>query len=124
MGLIELSLWDKLKRIKADKVVGAVEGNFAKLDANGNLVDSGHKDADYEDADATILKEADVVDSLDSTSTTAPLSANQGKVLKDVVDPIDTRLTGLDTLTYEGTTYMVSRKIENGHLVTVYTEVV
>jgi len=29
----------------------------------------------------------------------------------------------LDTLTYEGITYMVSRKIENGHLVTVYTEV-
>ena len=45
------------------------------------------------------------------------------KAVKDVVDPIDTRLTGLDTLTYEGTTYMVSRKIENGHLVTVYTEV-
>lgn len=89
MGLIELSLWDKLKRTKADKVVGAVEGNFAKLDANGNLVDSGHKDADYEDADATILKEADVVDSLESTSTTAPLSANQGKVLKDAQDVLN-----------------------------------
>jgi hypothetical protein len=92
MGLIELSLWDKLKRIKADKVVGAVEGNFAKLDANGNLVDSGHKDADYEDADATILKEADVVDSLDSTSTTAPLSANQGKVLNDAIDEVEGRV--------------------------------
>lgn len=45
------------------------------------------------------------------------------KSIKDAVDPIDTRLTGLDTLTYEGTTYMVSRKIENGHLVTTYTEV-
>ena len=45
------------------------------------------------------------------------------KTVKDAVEPIDTRLTGLDTLTYEGTTYMVSRKIENGHLVTVYTEV-
>jgi len=103
MGLIELSLWDKLKRIKADKVVGAVEGNFAKLDANGNLVDSGHKDADYEDADATILKEADVVDSLDSTSTKAPLSANQGKVLKDAVDPIEARLDTTElTLTRQG----------------------
>ena len=92
MGLIELSLWDKLKRIKADKVVGAVEGNFAKLDANGNLVDSGHKDSDYEDADATILKEADVVDSLDSTSTTAPLSANQGKVLDGKVNEVKSSL--------------------------------
>jgi len=45
------------------------------------------------------------------------------KTVKDAVEPIDARLTGLDTLTYEGTTYMVSRKIENGHLVTVYTEV-
>jgi len=101
MGLIELSLWDKLKRIKADKVVGAVEGNFAKLDANGNLVDSGHKDADYEDADATILKEADVVDSLESTSTTAPLSANQGKVLKDAQDTVSTELSTVKVKTVE-----------------------
>jgi hypothetical protein len=35
------------------------------------------------------LKEADVVDSLDSTSTTAPLSANQGKVLKDAQDVLN-----------------------------------
>jgi hypothetical protein len=46
------------------------------------------------------------------------------KTVKDAVEPIDERLTGLDTLTYEGITYMVSRKIENGHLVTTYTEVV
>ena len=93
MGLIELSLWDKLKRIKADKVVGAVEGNFAKLDANGNLVDSGHKDADYEDADTTILKQANVVNALDSTSIIAPLSANQGKVLKDAQDVLNGDVT-------------------------------
>jgi hypothetical protein len=86
MGLIELSLWDKLKRIKADKVVGAVEGNFAKLDANGNLVDSGHKDADYEDADVTILKKANVVDGLDSEVVDVPLSANQGRVLDGKID--------------------------------------
>jgi hypothetical protein len=36
-----------------------------------------------EPADATILKEADIVDNLTSTSTTAPLSANQGKALED-----------------------------------------
>jgi hypothetical protein len=35
---------------KADKVVGAVNGNFASLTATGNLGDSGHKDADYADA--------------------------------------------------------------------------
>ena len=33
--------------VKADKVDGAVEGNFAALDANGNLIDSGHAHSDY-----------------------------------------------------------------------------
>lgn len=32
---------------KADKVTGATNGNFASLDTNGNLVDSGHKHSDY-----------------------------------------------------------------------------
>lgn len=32
---------------KADKVSGAVSGNFAGLDANGNLVDSGKKAGDF-----------------------------------------------------------------------------
>lgn len=32
---------------KADKVFGATNGNFAALDANGNLTDSGHKHSDY-----------------------------------------------------------------------------
>lgn len=35
---------------KADKVVGAVAGHFAGLNASGNLVDSGQKDSDYADA--------------------------------------------------------------------------
>ena len=33
--------------VKADKVPNATSGNFASLDANGNLVDSGHKHSDY-----------------------------------------------------------------------------
>lgn len=32
---------------KADKVTGATSGNFAALDSNGNLTDSGHKHGDY-----------------------------------------------------------------------------
>ena len=32
---------------KADKVSGATSGNFAGLDENGNLTDSGHKHSDY-----------------------------------------------------------------------------
>ena len=37
----------------------------------------------YEPSDSTILKEADIINNLISTSTTNPLSANQGKVLND-----------------------------------------
>lgn len=40
---------------KADKVQNATSGNFASLDANGNLTDSGHKHSDY-------LTEAPVTD--------------------------------------------------------------
>jgi hypothetical protein len=47
-------LWNKVKSLidglgsgKADKVADATEGNFAGLDSNGNLVDSGHKHSDY-----------------------------------------------------------------------------
>lgn len=36
---------------KADKVTGATSGNFAGLDANGNLTDSGNKAADFAAAD-------------------------------------------------------------------------
>lgn len=32
---------------KADKVSSATNGNFAALDTNGNLIDSGHKHSDY-----------------------------------------------------------------------------
>ena len=35
---------------KADKVTSAVEGNFAGLDSNGNLVDSGSKASDFQAA--------------------------------------------------------------------------
>ena len=44
--------------------------------------------SDLEPADATILKEADVVDALNSTSTTAPLSAAQGRALADGKEPV------------------------------------
>jgi hypothetical protein len=35
---------------KADKVSNATNGNFAGLDSNGNLIDSGHKHSDYQAA--------------------------------------------------------------------------
>lgn len=40
---------------KADKVQNAVQGNFAGLDSNGNLTDSGHKHSDYAEKADTVL---------------------------------------------------------------------
>ena len=48
---------------KADKVANATSGNFAGLDSNGNLTDSGSKAADFATADHTHSDKADKVDS-------------------------------------------------------------
>ena len=55
---------------KADKVSGAVSGNFAGLDANGNLTDSGKKAADFEVAGAAAKALADA-----KADTTAQIEA-------------------------------------------------
>jgi hypothetical protein len=47
---------------KADKVDGAVAGNFAGLDANGNLVDSGSKASDFQEAGDYKTTQAPVAD--------------------------------------------------------------
>lgn len=41
------------------------------------------------DQDYNVLTDEDVVDGLTSTSATTPLSANQGKVLKGLIDGIE-----------------------------------
>lgn len=46
---------------KADKVSNAINGNFASLDVNGNLVDSGHKHSDYITSHQDITGKADKV---------------------------------------------------------------
>ena len=89
-----------LSQKKADKVSGATAGNFSALDASGNLVDSLKKPADFEPVDETILRQADVVDSLTSESATAPLSAKQGKNLQDEKEALryDNEAIDLDNL--------------------------
>ena len=44
---IKLDALDNNFSSKADKVTAATNGNFAGLDATGNLIDSGHKHSDY-----------------------------------------------------------------------------
>lgn len=95
--------------------------NWIELSALKALVDAAIADlAGTGRTTETVKGNADAIETLNANDTT---EGSVAKTVKDAVDPIDVRLTGLDTLTYEGITYMVSRKIENGHLVTVYTEV-
>lgn len=60
---------------KADKVSGATSGNFAALDENGNLTDSGHKHSDYLTEHQDISGKADKVSSATSGNFAA-LDAN------------------------------------------------
>ena len=65
----------------AKKVASATTDDLASLTATGDLADSGKKLSDL------VLK-ADVKDVLNSTSTTDPLSANQGRVLNENIEAI------------------------------------
>lgn len=46
-GITEVTITQPDITGKADKVTSATNGNFAALDSNGNLTDSGHKHGDY-----------------------------------------------------------------------------
>lgn len=81
---------------KADKVTGATAGNFAGLDANGNLTDSGKKAADF-------------------------VAAESGKRL--MTDAEGTKLSGISTGANKVEASTNNGKIKiDGTEVTVYTE--
>ena len=79
---------------KADKVKNATSGNFAALDANGNLIDSGKKPADFVDAetgkrlmtDAEGTKLGDIAEG----ATKVEKSATNGNV----------KINGVETVVY------------------------
>ena len=92
-------LWEKIKALvlgKADKVSGATAGDFAGLDSNGNLTDSGYSSNDF----PHILSVEDV---LELTSSELD-SLNVGDVVIQVPD-------GLSTTQKTG--YIVRDKYEN-----------
>lgn len=76
----------QIENNKANKVNWAVVNNFASLWSNGDLLDSGKTAVDFEMADPTIIKQNDVIDNLISVDINKPLSANQGKQLKNEID--------------------------------------
>lgn len=71
---------DKLSE-KANKVDTPTSGNFAAVDANGNIVDSGHKHSDY------LTQHQDISGKEDVTTIVAPVNAT------DATLPITTLTT-------------------------------
>ena len=103
---------------KADKVSGATNGNFAALDTNGNLTDSGHKHSDYltshqslanyyqtGDTAETDIQDADYVPFYDTSATAKKKSlwSNIKAKLKAYFDGLYASLSSLDSWTATAT---------------------
>ena len=83
---------------KADKVTSATNGNFAALDSNGNLTDSGHKHSDY------LTSHQDLSNYVQKSNTTGLLK-NDGSV------DTNTYLTSAPVTSVNGQTGAVSLSI-------------
>ncbi len=84
---------------------------------NGNVFAINTQKSDgSETANYTLLKSDQVTNSLTSTSTTNPLSANQGKVLKDLIDSLVIKGTGAPTSSTAGTVGKLYEDTTNGAL--------
>ena len=110
-----------------------VDANTAHRGSDGKdhsdvVLNNTHRASDGKDHSDVVLNNTHrTSDGSDHSKVTANESAitavkGTGWTDENLVDH-ETRLSGLDTLTYEGVTYRASKKIEDGHLVTVYTEV-
>lgn len=82
----------------SDEIDTAIPNAFVRFDATQNLTDPQKEKAraniGAEAADATILKQGNVVNNLTTDSATVPLSAAQGKELKRQIDEKVTAETG------------------------------
>lgn len=77
---------------KADKVTGAVAGNLAGLDANGNLTDSGKAPGDFLEAPATAGSEGQVLtaDGEGGASWQDPTGGDPTEIIDDTAGSGDT----------------------------------
>ena len=80
---------------KADKVTNAVEGNFAGLDSEGNLTDSGNKAADFAAASHTHTK-SEIIDfpTLATVATTGAYADLSGKPTLGTASALDVPASG------------------------------
>lgn len=89
---IDLGIQTELDNLKTTLETWA--GNrFVRYDVNNQGLTDNQKinartNIGAEKADSTILKQGNVVNNVTSSSTIAPLSANQGKVLKGLIDDL------------------------------------
>lgn len=94
---------------KADKVNNATSGNFAALDSNGNLTDSGHKHSDYLTSHQDISGKEDVttivapVNATDATLSVTSLTCETGKYYRLDV-PVETLAVTLPAMAANVTT--------------------
>lgn len=79
---------------KIDKVAGVVN-KIPIFDGTGNLISSTKSVADFEPADATIIKESEVINSVTSTATNLPAAAAAVKTVKDLIDTQTSRINAI-----------------------------
>lgn len=92
-----------LARQNADELLqNNINAEIGKLTNGTTIVDKAYKDHNGNNIDSTYVKISNIINALNDTSTNKPLSAAQGKALKDMIDAINTLLssdtTTLDTL--------------------------
>ena len=88
---------------KADKVASAVNGNFAGLDGNGNMTDSGSKASDFVPVDREIngkALSADVTLTGDDITVSAEDEQTVSDAVKSKADQIDARYQYLNPPTW------------------------
>ena len=86
---------------KADKVIGATANNFAGLDVNGNLIDSGKKAADF--------APADIDTGVHAVALTSGTNNGTVKLTVDGTDTDNIAITGLGSAAFtEASAYEVA----------------
>ena len=68
--------------------LSATNNEITYIKNGGTTVSKAYKDQNGDVIDTTYVKKSQIVDAVDSTSTTQPLSANQGKYLKGFLDTL------------------------------------
>jgi microcystin-dependent protein len=93
---------DSSLALKIDKVLSQ-DGKIPLFNTSGNLVSSNLSPSNFEPADATILKESELVTDLVTNSNTRPVASSQTVALKTLVDSKEPAITsGLSTQYWRG----------------------